>query len=239
MSATNADARELAKFDALAHRWWDPDGEFKPLHDINGPRIDYIQRRCAVEGRRALDVGCGGGIATEALAALGARTTGIDAAEAPLAVARLHAAESGLADKIDYVAATPEEFLASAPGTFDLVVCLETLEHVPDVASAVAALAKMTAPGGDVFLATINRTAKAFALAIVGAEYVLNILPKGTHEYAKLVRPSELAAACRRADLHVHDIAGMTYNPFTRRVRLSSDVDVNYIVHARKAEATG
>ena len=232
---TNADQRELAKFEALAHRWWDPNGEFRPLHDINGPRIDYIRRHCAVQGRRALDVGCGGGLATEALAELGAAATGIDAAAAPLAVAKLHAAQRGLADKIDYVEATPEAFLDTKPGAFEIVLCLETLEHVPDVHSAVDALAKLAAPGGDVFLATINRTAKAFTLAIVGAEYVLNILPKGTHSYEKLVRPSELARACRTAGLRVLDVAGLTYNPFTHRCTFGTDVSVNYMVHARKA----
>lgn len=232
----NADPQEVAKFEALAGQWWDPNGDFKPLHDINGPRVEYIRARCALEGRSALDVGCGGGLLTEALAGLGAKVTGIDAGEAPLAVARLHAAERGVADKVDYVAGTAESFLADAPGAFDVVTCMETLEHVPDVPSAVRALAAHAAPGGDVFLATINRTAKAFALAIVGAEHLLRILPKGTHRYEDLIRPSELARACRDAGLVVADIVGVAYNPFTRRCRFGRDVGVNYMLHARKPE---
>ena len=233
----NADRREVAKFEALAAKWWDPDGEFKPLHDINPPRVDYIRARCEVDGRTLLDVGCGGGLLTEALARQGAKATGIDAGEAPLAVARLHAVEQGLDAAIAYAAGTAESFLAEAPGTFDIVTCMETLEHVPDVPSAVQALASLASPGGDVFLATINRTAKAFALAIVGAEHVLGILPKGTHRYEHLVRPAELARACREAGLAVADIVGVTYNPFTRRCRLGSDVGVNYMLHARKPAA--
>ena len=231
----NVDADEIAKFEALAHRWWDTDGDFKPLHDINGPRLDYIKRRADVvfEESRVLDVGCGGGLVTEAFADLGAEVTGIDAGEAPLAVARLHAAERGV-EGIRYIRATAETFLGTDPGEFDLVTCLETLEHVPDIDSTVQALATLAAPGGDVFLATINRTLKAFALAIVGAEHVLNILPKGTHTYEKLIRPSELARACRDAGLDVLDIAGVSYNPFTRRCRFVNDVGVNYMLHARK-----
>ena len=233
----NVDAQEIAKFEALAHRWWDADGEFKPLHDINGPRVEYIGERCTVAGSSVLDAGCGGGLLTEALHGLGANVLGIDAGEAPLAVARLHAIEAGIEDGIRYVAATPESYLANTdrePAQFSIVTCLETLEHVPDVGSTVQALAALTEPGGDVFLSTINRTPKAFALAIVGAEYVLNILPKGTHRYEKLIRPSELARACRDAGLDVVDIRGMTYNPFTRRCRLDNDVSVNYILHARQ-----
>ena len=233
----NVDEQEIAKFEALAHRWWDADGEFKPLHDINGPRVEYIGERCTVAGSSVLDAGCGGGLLTEALHGLGASVMGIDAGEAPLAVARLHAIEAGIEDGIRYVAATPESYLANTdrePAQFSIVTCLETLEHVPDVGSTVQALAALTEPGGDLFLSTINRTPKAFALAIVGAEYVLNILPKGTHRYEKLIRPSELARACRDAGLDVVDIRGMTYNPFTRRCRLDNDVSVNYILHARQ-----
>ena len=233
----NADAQEIAKFEALAHRWWDRDGEFRPLHDINGPRVDYIRGRCALAGRSVLDAGCGGGLLTEALHALGAEVTGIDAGEAPLAVARLHAIEAGIDDGIRYVAATPESYLADAEGEsaqFAVVTCLEMLEHVPDVGSSVRALAALAEPGGDVFMATINRTPKAFALAIVGAEYVLNLLPKGTHAYEKLIRPSELARACRDAGLDVVDVAGVSYNPFTRRCRFGNDVAVNYMLHARR-----
>ena len=244
----NADPAEVAKFEALADKWWDPNGDFKPLHDINGPRVEYIRSRCAVAGRRVLDVGCGGGLLTEALADLGAQVTGVDPGEAPLAVARAHAAQRGLADAIDYVAGTAESFLAGdatgkdaggGPGVFDVVTCMETLEHVPDPASAVCALAALTAPGGDVFLATINRTAKAFALAIVGAEHLLRILPKGTHRYEDLLRPAELARACRGAGLEVADIVGVAYNPFSRRCRLVRDVGVNYMLHARKPPAAG
>ncbi len=231
----NVDAEEVAKFEALAHRWWDADGDFKPLHDINAPRVDYIVKHSAtpLEEARVLDAGCGGGLVTEALAGLGADVTGIDAGEAPLTVARLHAAERGI-EGIDYVRATPESFLDTGPGEFDVVTCLETLEHVPDVASTVQALAALTASGGDVFLATINRTLKAFALAIVGAEHLLGILPKGTHHYDKLVRPAELSKACRDAGLVVRDIAGVSYNPLTRRCRFGADVGVNYMLHATK-----
>ena len=234
----NVDPEEVAKFEALAGRWWDPDGEFKALHDINGPRVDYIGERCAVDGSTVLDAGCGGGLLTEALCALGADVTGIDPGQAPLAVARLHAAEGGLDGRITYLPATPESYLADPdrdPARFAIVTCLETLEHVPDVGSTVNALADLTEPGGDIFLATINRTPKAFALAIVGAEYVLNILPKGTHDYEKLIRPSELARHCRLAGLTVVDIRGMAYNPFTRRCGFSDDVGVNYILHAKRA----
>lgn len=234
MQQINVDEREVARFDSLAQRWWDADGEFKPLHDMNGPRVDYIGARCAIAGARILDAGCGGGLLAEALADRGGRVTGIDAAEAPLAVARLHAADQGLAEHIDYIAATPETYLATAPAAFDVVACLEMLEHVPDVPSTVSALARLTAPGGDLFFSTISRTAKAFALAIVGAEYLLNILPKGTHAYEQLVRPSELARACRQAGLKVVDVVGVCYNPFTRRCALANDVSVNYLLHAKK-----
>lgn len=231
---TNADADEVANFEALATKWWDPNGPFRPLHDINGPRLDYIRARCELAGRTALDVGCGGGLLTEALAGQGAAATGIDAGEAPLGVARRHA-EGRFEPPITYAQATAESFLASAPGTFDIVTCLETLEHIPDVPSAVRALAELTTPGGDVFLATINRTPKAFALAIVGAEHLLRILPKGTHRYENLIRPAELGAACRQAGLTVLDVAGMRYNPFTRRAGFDADVSVNYMLHARRS----
>ncbi len=233
----NADQEEIARFEALAHRWWDTDGEFRALHDIQGPRVDYLKSRCQVAGRKALDVGCGGGLVTEALHDLGASVTGIDAGEKPLAVARLHALERGIDDEITYTASTPESFLAEGAGQFDIVTCLEMLEHVPDPPSTVQALAELAEPGGDVVLSTINRTPKAWALAIVGAEYVLNVLPKGTHSYEKLIRPSELARACRDAGLVVTDIAGMEYNPFTRRCRITRNVDVNYILHAKKPRA--
>lgn len=232
----NVDDHELAKFEALAHRWWDANGEFKPLHDLNGPRVDYIRKRADLAGHSVLDVGCGGGLLTEALARLGADVTGIDPAQAPLAVAKLHAEETGVADKIAYHATTPESYLATEPGTFDVVTCLETLEHVPDVAATVQALAALCAPGGNVFLATINRTVAAFGLAIVGAEYLLKLLPKGTHRYDNLIRPAELAHACRDAGLAVVDIAGVRYNPFTRRCTFGHDVSVNYMLHATKPD---
>lgn len=230
----NADADEVAKFEALAERWWDPNGAFKPLHDINGPRIAYVRERCAVAGRRTLDVGCGGGLAAEALAGLGATVVGIDAAKTPLAVAERHAAAHGLGERISYLQATAEDYLATQPAPFEIVTCLETLEHVPDVPSAVRALGQLAAPGADLFLATINRTPKAFALAIVGAEYLLGVLPKGTHRYEMLVRPAELARACRNAGIDVLDVVGVSYNPFTRRCAVTGDVAVNYMVHARK-----
>ena len=233
---TNIDVDEVAKFEALAGKWWDPDGDFKPLHDINAPRVEYIRARCRLAERRTLDVGCGGGLLTEALADLGAKVTGVEPGAAPLAVARAHAEERGLADAIHYVAGSAESYLATAPEPFDVVTCLETLEHVPDVRCAVRALAALTAAGGDVFLATINRTAKAFTLAIVGAEYLLRLLPKGTHRYENLVRPAELARACQDAGLRVVDIVGMSYNPFTRRCRFGADVGVNYMLHARRDE---
>ena len=233
----NADEDEIARFEALAHRWWDTDGEFRALHDIQGPRVEYLKSRCQVAGRRALDVGCGGGLVTEALHDLGASVTGIDAGEKPLAVARLHALERGIDDEITYTASTPESFLAAAPGQFGVVTCLEMLEHVPDPPSTVQALAELAEPGGDVVLSTISRTPKAWAFAIVGAEYVLNVLPKGTHAYEKLIRPSELARACRDAGLVVADVAGLEYNPFTRRCHITRNVDVNYMLHAKKPPA--
>ena len=233
----NADQEEIAKFESLARRWWDPQGEFKPLHDINGPRVRYMQSRCAIAERRVLDAGCGGGLLAEALAELGGRVTGIDAGETALAVAREHAAERDIAAQVDYVAATPEEHAAESPGAYHVVACLEMLEHVPDAASAVDALARLAAPGGDVFLSTISRTARAFALAIVGAEYLLGLLPKGTHQYEKLIRPAELARHCRAAGLQVADIVGLRYNPFTGRCALVSDLSVNYMLHAKKPAA--
>ena len=230
--SANVDPREIAKFEELAHRWWDPASEFRPLHEINPLRLDYIEARAPLAGRQVLDVGCGGGILAEAMARRGATVVGIDLGEAPLAVARLHALESGI--DVDYRAVSAEDLARLEPGHYDLVTCMEMLEHVPDPSSTVEACATLVRTGGDVFFSTINRNPKAFALAIVGAEYVLNLLPRGTHEYARFIRPSELEAWARRAGLEAQDMVGMRYNPLTRRYRLGRDVDVNYILHARK-----
>ena len=229
-SELNLDPREIDKFDGLAQRWWDPDGDFKPLHDINPPRLDYIAERVDLDGARVLDIGCGGGILAESMAGRGARVTAIDMAESPLAVARIHQQISGV--QVDYRRSTAEQEAESSPGGYDLVTCLEMLEHVPDPSSVVAACARLARPGGHVFFSTINRNLKSFVMAIVGAEYVLRILPRGTHEYEKLIRPSELAAWVRNAGMDVQDVTGMHYNPLTRNTRLGGNVDVNYILHA-------
>ncbi|MFU8831770.1 MAG: bifunctional 2-polyprenyl-6-hydroxyphenol methylase/3-demethylubiquinol 3-O-methyltransferase UbiG [Wenzhouxiangella sp.] len=230
----NLDQREADKFNALAARWWDPDGDFRPLHDINGPRVEYIAARARLADEPVLDVGCGGGILCEALAQQGARVTGIDVADKPLAVARLHQSESDLV--IDYKLTTAEEMAAEAPASFGVVCCLEMLEHVPDPASTVAACAALCRPGGELFFSTINRNPLAWATAIVGAEYVLGLLPRGTHRYDRLIRPDELATACRQAGLVVRDISGMTYNPFSRTVRIGARPTVNYLLHASRPE---
>ena len=229
----NVDAAEIAKFDGLAARWWDTEGDFKPLHDINPARSAYIDRHAPLAGQRVLDIGCGGGILAETMTGLGASVTAIDMAEAPLAVARLHLKKSGLA--VDYRRETAEAHAAANPGAYDVVTCLEMLEHVPDPSAVVAACAQLVKPGGAVFFSTINRNPKAFLMAIVGAEYVLGLLPKGTHEYAKLIRPSELAEWARDAGLDVRDSVGMHYNPFTRDCRLGGNVHVNYVMYARRA----
>ncbi|HZZ92800.1 MAG TPA: bifunctional 2-polyprenyl-6-hydroxyphenol methylase/3-demethylubiquinol 3-O-methyltransferase UbiG [Usitatibacter sp.] len=230
----NVDPAELAKFSALAHRWWDPGSEFRPLHEINPLRLGHIEALCGgVSGKRVLDVGCGGGILAEAMAAQGARVTGIDLAEKPLKVAMLHALESGR--EVDYRLVSAEALAAEMPEAFDVVTCMEMLEHVPEPASVVAACARLVKPGGWVFFSTINRNPKSFLFAIVGAEYVLRLLPRGTHEYARFIRPSELARDCRAAGLAVEDLTGMTYNPLTRRYALGRDVDVNYLVGSRRA----
>jgi 2-polyprenyl-6-hydroxyphenyl methylase/3-demethylubiquinone-9 3-methyltransferase len=229
----NVDPAELEKFSQLAHRWWDPASEFRPLHEINPLRLDWIDRRAPLAGRSALDVGCGGGILAEAMARKGATVTGIDLADKPLKVAQLHLLESGLA--VDYRKIAAEDLARERPAAFDVVTCMEMLEHVPDPASVVRACGELVRPGGDVFFSTINRNPKSFLFAIVGAEYVLRLLPKGTHEYARFIRPSELAGMCRAAGLEVAEIIGMTYNPFTRVYALGRDAGVNYIVHARRA----
>ena len=234
---SNVDAAEIAKFEALASRWWDKNSEFKPLHDINPLRANYIDQRSPVAQRRVLDVGCGGGILTEALAQRGAEASGIDMGEAPLSVARLHALESGV--KVEYRKVAAEALAAEAPGHFDIVTCLEMLEHVPDPASIVNACAQLVKPGGDVYFSTINRNPKAYAFAILGAEYVLKLLPKGTHEYSKFIRPSELAKWLRQSGLELQDITGMTYNPLTKHYKLNpQDVSVNYLLHAKKIQGS-
>jgi len=226
----NVDPLELEKFSQLAHRWWDPGAEFKPLHDINPLRLDYLDRVAGLAGKRVLDVGCGGGILTEAMAARGACVTGIDLGEKPLKVAQLHLIESGR--HVDYRLVAAETLAREMPGQFDVVTCMELLEHVPDPAATVSACAELTRPGGHVFFSTINRNLKSYVLAVIGAEYVLELLPRGTHDYVKFIRPSELAAACRDAGLEVRDITGMSYNPVTKVYSLGSDADVNYILHA-------
>lgn len=229
----NVDAREIAKFEALASRWWDADGEFRPLHDINPLRANFIDEHSPVAGKRLLDVGCGGGILSEAMAQRGADVTGIDMGEAPLSVARIHQLESGVA--VDYRQSTAEDLAASRPGEFDIVCCLEMLEHVPDPAAVVEACAQLVVPGGSVYFSTINRNPKAFLFAIVGAEHILRLLPAGTHEYDKFIRPSELAGWLRRAGLVLQEMTGLTYNPVTRRYRLASgDVSVNYMLRATR-----
>jgi 2-polyprenyl-6-hydroxyphenyl methylase/3-demethylubiquinone-9 3-methyltransferase len=232
--ALNADPAELRKFGALAHRWWDPQGDMRPLHEINPLRLAWIDRLAALSGKRALDVGCGGGILAEAMAQRGARVTGIDLSTKPLRVAQLHALESGVA--VDYRETSAETLAAESPGAFDVVTCMEMLEHVPDPASSVAACGALARPGGWVFFSTINRNPKSFLFAIVGAEYVLRLLPRGTHEYAKFIRPSELAAMARAARLEVVEILGLVYNPLTKRFSLGRDTDVNYLVACRKPE---
>ena len=232
-SNPNVDPAELAKFGALAHRWWDPTSEFKPLHDINPLRLDYIAARCGgLRDKRVLDVGCGGGILAEAMARAGAIVTGIDLSEKPLGVARLHQLESGVA--VDYHLVAAEAFAAEVPASFDVVTCMELLEHVPDPASTVAACARLVKPGGLVVCATINRNAKAYLFAVIGAEYVLTLLPRGTHEYARFLKPAEVAALARSAGLEIDAITGMTYNPFTRVYRLAPDTAVNYIATFRR-----
>lgn len=228
----NVDHRELDKFAALASRWWDPDSEFKPLHDINPLRLAYVDEHAGLAGKRVLDVGCGGGLLAEAMADLGAEVTGIDMAEANLDVARLHALDTGV--EVDYRHTSVETLAAEAPESFDVVTCMELLEHVPDPASVIAACARLVRPGGDVVLSTLNRNPRSYLFAIVGAEYVLGLIPRGTHDYARFIRPAELDAWCREAGLVTTDLTGLTYNPLTRRYRLGRDVGVNYLAHARR-----
>ena len=229
----NADPAELAKFSELAHRWWDPESEFRPLHDINPLRLEWIQSHAPLAGQRVLDVGCGGGILADSMARKGAQVVGIDLATKALKVAMLHALEAGT-PSVEYREVSVEALAAEQPESFDVLTCMEMLEHVPDPASVVRACAALVKPGGWVFFSTINRNAKAFLFAIVGAEYVLNMLPRGTHEYLKLIRPSELAAHCRAAGLELQQTRGMEHNPLTRRYWLSGDTSVNYLVATRK-----
>ncbi|TDJ23423.1 MAG: bifunctional 2-polyprenyl-6-hydroxyphenol methylase/3-demethylubiquinol 3-O-methyltransferase UbiG [Gammaproteobacteria bacterium] len=230
MKQQNVDPAEIEKFQSIASRWWDPESEFKPLHDINPLRVDYIESRSGnLSAKKILDIGCGGGILAEAMALKGASVTGIDMAEMSLKVAKLHLHESEL--DIDYQLVTAEEFAQQNAGEFDIVTCLEMLEHVPDAASIVAAAASLLKPDGHLFFSTINRNPKAFVLAILGAEYILNMIPRGTHDYKKFIKPSELASAVRANQMEVIDITGMTYNPLTRHYRLDPDVDVNYLMH--------
>lgn len=228
----NVDPRELAKFGELAHRWWDPNSEFKPLHEINPLRLDWIDRNVPLKGRRVIDVGCGGGILAEAMATRGARVTGIDLGEAALSVARLHLLESG--QQVEYHAIAAEDMAHREPGTFDVVTCMEMLEHVPDPASIVHACATLARPGGSVFFSTLSRNPKAYLYAVIGAEYLLGLLPRGTHDYARFIRPSELSRDCREAGLQVEEIIGMSYNPFTRVYTLGRDTSVNYLVRCSK-----
>lgn len=233
-SHPNVDEREVARFAALASRWWDQDGELAPLHAMNPVRLAYIDECVGLHGRSVLDVGCGGGILTEAMAERGARVTGIDAGEEPIAVARLHQRES--AAVVTYRKATAETLAAEEPGAYDVVTCMELLEHVPSPGSLVAACAELVRPGGAVFFATLNRSVKSYALAILAAEYVLRLLPRGTHDYARFVRPSELDAWAREARLGLRALTGVAYNPLTRRFRRSRNIDVNYIAWFGAAE---
>ena len=230
--ARNADRAELAKFDALAARFWDREGEFRPLHLLNPVRLQFISERAALAGARVLDVGCGGGLLSEALAQAGAHVTGIDLAPGMIEVARLHAAESQL--DIDYRGTAAEELARTAPASFDVVTCMEMLEHVPAPAAMTVTLARLLRPGGALFISTLNRNLRSFLLAIVGAEYLLRLIPRGTHEYERLIRPAELARWARAAGLTLHELAGIDFNPFTRHVALSRDVGVNYLAYLQR-----
>ena len=233
--SNNIDPAELAKFDALASRWWDTEGEFRPLHQINPLRLDWIRQHVSLAGLKVVDIGCGGGILTEAMAACGATVTGIDMAEGPLAVARLHQHESGA--EVDYRRSTAEELAVAEPGHYDVVTCLEMLEHVPDPSQVIRSCTELVKPGGQVFFSTINRNPKSFLFAIVGAEYVLRLLPKGTHEYEKFIRPSELEDWARASGLALKTSIGLHYNPLTREYSLGPNLDVNYLMHFQRPES--
>ena len=229
----NADQNELDKFSQLAHRWWDPSSEFKPLHEINPLRLEWIDRHAKISGKKVLDIGCGGGILSESMAQRGAEVTGIDLSDKALAVARLHLLESG--NHVDYQKIAAEDLAAQAAGSFDIVTCMEMLEHVPHPASTIAACAALVKPGGHVFFSTVNRNAKAYVFAVVGAEYILKLLPKGTHDYAKFIKPSELSRWAKSVGLEPDELIGMTYNPFTQHYSLGRDTDVNYLLHTVKS----
>jgi 2-polyprenyl-6-hydroxyphenyl methylase/3-demethylubiquinone-9 3-methyltransferase len=233
-STKNIDSAEIAKFEALASRWWDPTSEFKPLHEINPLRLNYIDRRAGLENKNVLDVGCGGGILSESMAQVGATVTAIDMGQAPLNVAKLHALESGV--KVDYQQSTAEEFAEKNPQKFDVVTCLEMLEHVPDPHSVIESCYKLVKPGGHVFFSTINRNPKSYLYAIVGAEYLLQLLPKGTHDYNKFISPAELESWARNVGLSVRELTGMSYNLFTKKYSLGHDVSVNYLMHCSKVD---
>ena len=228
----NVDPAEVAKFDSLASRWWDPNGDFRPLHEINPLRLDWIRQHVSLSGAKVVDIGCGGGILSESMAMANATVTGIDMAQGPLAVARLHQHESET--EVDYRQATAEELAATEPETYDVVTCLEMLEHVPDPAQVIRSCAELVKPGGHVFFSTINRNFKSFALAIVGAEYVLKLLPAGTHEYEKFIRPSELESWARHSGLSLRDSIGMHYNPLTKDYSLGDNLDVNYLMYFQR-----
>jgi len=229
----NADPQELDKFSQLAHRWWDPLSEFRPLHEINPLRLAWIDQHASLAGKKVLDIGCGGGILSESMAHAGASVTGIDLSEKALGVARLHLLESGR--QVDYRMISAEELAAQAAGTFDVVTCMEMLEHVPDPASIVAACSALVKPGGHVFFSTLNRNVKSYVLAVIGAEYILGLLPRGTHDYAKFIRPSELARWAKSVGLEPDELIGMTYNPLSKKYGLGSNTDVNYLMHTIKS----
>ena len=228
----NFDPQEIAKFEELASRWWDPDSEFKPLHEINPLRLEYIDRRSSLKGKTVVDIGCGGGILAESMALKGANVLGIDMGKAPLSVASLHKLESGA--ELDYQQITAEELANKEPEKYDVVTCMEMLEHVPDPSSVIAACSKLVKPGGHVFFSTINRNPKSYLFAIVGAEYIMQMLPKGTHDYSKFIKPSELESWARTADLHLRELTGMSYNILSKKYSLGHDIDVNYLMHTQK-----